>query len=88
MPILLFSFKKMNYSTLFSLNTQDFAKGLVVVIITAILGILQQMLVSHGLDFASYNWGQIGQIALTAGIGYLTKNLISDSNGKVLGTIG
>lgn len=78
----------MNLSQLFSLNTSDVTKGIALAVITAILGALQQMLTAHGFDFASYNWSLILQLALTAGVGYLTKNFLSDSQGKVLGRIG
>lgn len=78
----------MNTSDLFKLNGSDFAKGLVVAVLAAVLGSIQAGLSGHGLDFASYNWGSILDIAVTAGIGYLAKNFISDSSGRVLGAIG
>lgn len=72
----------------FSLNLNDFAKGAIVVVIVAFLGGLQQMLTAHGLDFANYDWSLIANLALTAGVGYLSKNFLQDSDGKVLGRVG
>lgn len=72
----------------FSLNSADFAKGVVVVVIVAVLGGLQQMLISHGLDFANYDFALIANLALTAGVGYLSKNFLQDSDGKVMGRVG
>ncbi len=57
-------------SALYSLSKNDFLKGLVLVVITVVLGMLQQAITAHGADFASYDWSGIGQTAITAGIGY------------------
>ena len=70
------------------LNQADFLKGLVLVVIVALLGSIQQGLTSYGFAFGLYDWGEIIKVAITAGIGYLGKNLLSDESGKVLGKIG
>ena len=75
----------MNTSTLFHLDLNDFAKGIVVAVLVAILGGIQQAFIGHGLDFGAFDWGSIFNLAVMAGMGYLTKNLITDSNGKILG---
>ena len=72
---------------MFRLNMQDLVRGVVVAVVAVILGGLQQSLTTHGLDFASYDWGSMLNMALVAGGAYLSKNLLSDSDGKVLGKI-
>lgn len=78
----------MNTSDMFTLNWTDLGKGLVVAILTVILGALQQAITGHGINFASYDWGGMLNIAVSAGVAYLAKNFISDSDGKVLGSLG
>ena len=74
-------------SSMFRLNRQDLVRGVVVAVGAVILGGLQQRLTTHGLDFASYDWGSMLNMALVGGGAYLSKNLLSDSDGKVLGKI-
>jgi hypothetical protein len=52
------------------------------------LGALQQALPALGFDVGAYDWASIAQIAGTAFIAYLGKNLFSDEDGKVLRFIG
>lgn len=73
---------------MFRLNLKDLAKGLVVAVLVAGLGGLQQMLNGHGFDFGNYDWASIYDVAWKAGVAYLGKNFISDSDGKVGGKIG
>lgn len=75
-------------SKLFSLTSNDFVKGLVLAVITVVLGAIQQGLTAHGVDFASYNWGAIGDMALSAGIAYLIKNYFSNANGQIVTPMG
>ena len=77
-----------NMSTFLKLNLSDVSKGLVVAVIVAILGILQQMFTEHGLAFAMFDWAGILDVAWKAAVAYLGKNLLSDQNGRVLGRIG
>jgi hypothetical protein len=72
-------------SGLLKLNLSDVAKGLAVAVIAALLSILGQMMTAHGFDFASYDWLGIIDFAWKAAGVYLTKNLLTDSEGKVLG---
>lgn len=76
------------FSGFFQLNMKDIAKAAALVVITAFLGALQQAVTAHGFDIAAYDWGTILDFALTAGGSYLVKNLLSTSDGKVLGRIG
>ena len=75
-------------SNLFRLDSKDWIKGLVVAVLVAIVGAVQQMLQGHGLDFALYDWAGIMDIALKAGAGYLMKNFLTDDTGKIVGAIG
>lgn len=78
----------MNISKMFKLNWADLQKGLTVAILAVVLGGLQQAVTAHGLDFTSYDWGGMFDLAWKATGVYLTKNLLSDSSGRVLGRIG
>lgn len=75
-------------SNLFKLNLKDVAKGLSIAVIAVVLGSLQQGITAHGFSFAEYDWSGILDLAWkTAGI-YLTKNLISDGEGRIMGVVG
>lgn len=71
-------------SGIFKLNGSDLVKGLVM----AIIGALISYFTAPSVDFATIDWGYILKIALITGFSYLGKNLISDSDGKILGHIG
>jgi small basic protein len=73
---------------MFSLRSEDFAKGAALAVIVAVLGAVQQALTAHGFDVASYDWGFIINVAITAFVGYLGKNFVSDEKGAVLGKVG
>lgn len=75
-------------SAFFHLNLSDLSKGLVVAVLVAVLGAIQQLLSGHGFDFASYDWASVIDVAWKAGVAYLGKNLVSDKSGKVFGRIG
>ena len=77
----------MGNSKFLRLNGKDFAKGISLAVLVAVIGLIQQSLATNGFDFALYNWAKILEVAVTAGSGYLVKNLISEDN-KVLGAIG
>ena len=68
---------------MFSLQTRDFIKGLIVFVIGAVLAALYQML-QNGF---AVDYNQIIQIAILSGLSYLLKNLFSNSEGKFLGKI-
>ena len=72
----------------FSWNSSDWTKALIVAVLVAVIGGIQQMLTAHGLDFASYDWRLILNLALSAGAGYLTKNFISSEDGKIHTPVG
>jgi len=70
-------------SGLFELNLNDLVKGLVVAVIAAVLTYFTQ----PTLDLNTIDWAYLVRISLTTAMAYLGKNLISDSDGKVLGKI-
>ena len=72
-------------SVLGKLNSQDFIKGLVVTVISAVLTALMGILNSPEFSFASINWNEVVKVAVSSGIAYLIKNFASDSEGRVLG---
>lgn len=75
----------MQLSKFLRLNERDFWNGLYIALATAILGSLGEMISGHGLDFASYNWAGILDLAWKVTGVYLTKNLLQDANGNPLG---
>jgi len=72
-------------SSFFSLNRVDLWKGLVVAVLVALLGAVQQGLTGHGLDVATYDWAGILNVVWMAAAAYLSKNLLTTSEGKVAG---
>ena len=72
-------------SVLFRLNLRDFALGLVVAVLSAVFVTLGNTMNAPGFDFQSFDWNTVLSVAISAGIGYLSKNLITAENGKILG---
>ena len=70
----------MNKSLFLKLNQSDFLKSGIVVVIVAVLAFFQTLLESKGLSITGADLSQMVQIALTAGVGYLAKNLLSNSS--------
>jgi hypothetical protein len=70
-------------SKILRLNSQDFIKGLIVTVIcTLITGTYQ--IIASGLVF---NWETLKPVviaAIGAGVSYLTKNLLTNSNGEFM----
>lgn len=64
-----------------TLNLRDFVNGLVLVVITSVLDIIKTSVEAGSLNF---DWKEIGRIALIASVGYLLKNLTTNSKGEVL----
>jgi hypothetical protein len=69
-------------STFFNLNIQDLAKGLIVTVLTSVLTIAYNTVNAGSLTF---DWKAIGLTALTSGLAYLMKNLLTNSEGQFLG---
>jgi len=68
-------------SPFLNLDTKDFLKGLLLVVLTSVITIIQESLNQGSLSF---DWKAIGTTALTAGLAYMLKNLLSNSDGKFL----
>lgn len=76
----------MTNSKPFSLDIKDFGKGLFVTVLAAVLATLAQAFNVPGFDFATFNWGSLISVAMTAGIAYLGKNFVSDKEGVPFGS--
>lgn len=70
-------------SNIFSLNIRDVAKGVITAVLAGVLTFIYAALQSG----TAIDWQQVLTIAVTAGLSYIIKNFLSDSNGKVLGRI-
>ena len=73
-------------SAFLRLSSRDFQKGLIVAVLTAVFPVLNEAL-QNGADLFSYDWTFIGKLAISAAVGYLLKNFLSDKDGKVLGRV-
>ena len=72
-------------SAFLRLNLSDILKGLVVAILAAGLSFISTSLQSNGL---SLDIQELLRVSLIAATSYLAKQLITDSDGRVLGRIG
>lgn len=64
----------MKTSKLFSLNWQDFAKGLLMAVLTPVVVIIQQSIENGTFTF---DWKVIALSAIGGGLAYLTKNFFT-----------
>lgn len=67
----------MTTSNLFSLNTQDFLKGVLMAVLVPVMTIVTQSLQAGSLTF---NWKAIGVAAIAGFVAYLTKNFLTPSS--------
>lgn len=72
---------------IFQLAWSDIGKGLVVAVFASVAMYLLGVLNTPSFDFSLINWTEIGRVALSSGLGYLVKNLVTDNQGNFL-TIG
>jgi hypothetical protein len=63
------------------LNIEDFFKGLIVAVLSALVTFLYNTMESGEVVF---NWKMIGTTALTAALAYIIKNYLSNDEGKFL----
>ena len=68
-------------STFLSLNSKDFIKGLVVAVLSSVVAILYSTVQTGSLAF---DWTTIGTVALTSALGYIMKNLFTNSNDELM----
>jgi hypothetical protein len=73
---------------IFRAKAADLAKGVIVAALSAVFAALAQAMNVPGFDFATFNWEQLGTIAITAGMAYIAKNYLSDERGAFLGRVG
>lgn len=67
-------------SSFLKLNIKDFAKGLLVAVISAVLTVVYTSLQAGSLNF---DWKVIATTALTAALAYLTKNVFQNQSGEI-----
>lgn len=60
----------------FLLNSRDFIKALLIVVASAVLTYVTEA-IQHGIQ--TFNWHDISQVAMTAGMAYLVKNWLTPS---------
>lgn len=75
----------MNNSKLFRINYKDVLKGLMVACLSAVFLKLATALNVPGFSFSSYDWAGLLQVAIASGVGYISKQFFSDSQGTPLG---
>jgi hypothetical protein len=68
-------------STLFTLDNKDLIKGLLVAVLSSVITILYNTIQTGSLTF---DWKAIGTMALTSALGYILKNLLTNSTGEFL----
>jgi hypothetical protein len=66
-------------SSFLNINLKDLGKGLIVAVLTSVLTIVYNTVESGNLTF---DWKLIATTAITTGIGYLLKNLLTNSQGE------
>ncbi len=69
-------------SNLFTLNWKDFLKGLLMAVLAPVIAIIYQ---SVELGSLTFDWSTILKASLLAGLAYIMKNFLTDSNGKFFG---
>jgi len=67
-------------SSFLTLNLKDFAKGLLVAVLSAVFGVVTTSLEAGSLIF---DWKAIATIALSAALAYIAKNLFQNSQGAI-----
>lgn len=76
---------------MFSLKLNDWTRGLIVAVFSAVAISIAGIFASSGFDVFNVDWRHIINLAIQTGaasfIGYMTKNFLSDNRGAVLGTI-
>ena len=70
-------------SVFLKLNLSDFGKGVALAVIVAVLGALHQILQAKGFDLSIVDFQAILKVAVTAFIGYLAKNFVTNSEGTL-----
>jgi hypothetical protein len=74
-------------SDLLKLNWRDLLKGLVTAILSGVIAYLYDAVSTGNLQLTTEALQKVGFVALLAGLGYLSKNLLTASDGKILGSL-
>jgi hypothetical protein len=69
-------------SSIFTLNTNDFIKGLIMAVLSSVITVVYQTVEAGSLVF---DWKAIGTMALTTALAYIMKNLFTNSAGQFFG---
>lgn len=69
-------------SSIFTLNTNDFIKGLIMAVLSTVITVIYQTVEAGSLVF---DWKSIGTMALTTALAYIMKNLFTNSAGQFFG---
>lgn len=72
-------------SGLLKLNFADLGKGALTAVFTAVVLALGTAAQTGNFDLFTFDWASLLKLALSAGVGYLIKNTLSDVNGNFLG---
>ena len=70
-------------SNFLKINIQDVGRGLLVAVFSAVLKFLYDFVVANGLNFSVADLNQALNVAVVAMLGYLVKNLLTNSDGEV-----
>ncbi len=68
-------------SSLFTLNSKDWIKGLVVAVLTAVITVVYSTIQTGALVL---DWKAISIAGISAALAYITKNLLTNSNDEIL----
>lgn len=68
-------------SPFLNLNPKDFLKGLFIAVVTAVITILYTSIQNNVFTF---DWKNIGMVALSAALAYIMKNLLTNSKNELL----
>ena len=68
-------------SPFLNIDLADFVKGLILAVLTSVLTIIHTTVINLSLTF---DWKLILTTAVTSALGYLMKNLLTNSQGKFL----
>lgn len=70
-------------SNFLALNWKDFGKGLILAVLTAVLGLVYTLLKDKGFDLSNADFQEILKVAIIAFLGYITKNFLSNNEGQL-----
>lgn len=66
-------------SPFLNINLNDLGKGLILAVLTSVLTVIYTTVQAGSLSF---DWNLIATTALTSALGYLLKNLLTNSKGQ------